>query len=32
MATHSSPLTWKIPRTEEPGLLQSMDLQTVGHD
>ena len=32
MATHSSTLTWKIPRTEEPGRLQSMWSQTVGHD
>ena len=32
MATHSSILTWRIPRTEEPGRLQSMGLQRVGHD
>ena len=32
MATHSSILTWRIPRTEEPGRLQSMGLQTVGHN
>ena len=32
MATHSSILAWKIPRTEEPGGLQSMGLQKVGHD
>ena len=32
MATHSSILAWKIPWTEEPGLLQSMGLQRVGHD
>ena len=32
MATHSHILTWKIPRTEEPGGLQSMGLQRVGHD
>ena len=32
MATHSSILAWKIPWTEEPGRLQSMGLQTVGHD
>ena len=32
MATHSSILTWKIPWTEEPGGLQSMGLQRVGHD
>ena len=25
MATHSSTLAWKIPRTEEPGRLQSME-------
>ena len=30
MATHSSTLAWKIPRTEEPGRLQSTDLQRVG--
>ena len=32
MATHSSILTWRIPMTEEPGKLQSMGLQRVGHD
>ena len=32
MATHSSTLAWKIPRTEEPGGLQSMGLQRVRHD
>ena len=32
MATHSSILAWKIPWIEEPGGLQSMRLQTVGHD
>ena len=32
MATHSSTLAWKIPRTEEPGRLQSMGSQKVGHD
>ena len=32
MATHSSILAWKIPWTEEPGSLQSMGLQRVGHD
>ena len=32
MATHSSILAWKIPRTEEPGGLQSVGLQRVGHD
>ena len=31
MATHSSILAWRIPRTEEPGGLQSMGLQRVGH-
>ena len=31
MATHSSTLAWKIPRTEEPGRLQSMGLHRVGH-
>ena len=31
-ATHSSTLAWRIPRTEEPGRLQSMGLQRVGHD
>ena len=33
MVTHSSIFAWKIPWTEEPrGLLQSMELQRVGHD
>ena len=32
MATHSSILAWRIPRTEEPGGLQSMGSQRVGHD
>ena len=32
MATHSSILAWEIPRTEEPGGLQSMGSQRVGHD
>ena len=32
MATHSSPLAWKIPWTEEPGGLQSRELQRVRHD
>ena len=32
MATHSSILTWRIPRTQEPGGLQSMGSQRVGHD
>ena len=31
MATYSSVLAWKIPWTEEPGGLQSMALQGVGH-
>ena len=29
MATHSDILVWRIPQTEEPGRLQSMDLQRV---
>ena len=32
MANHSSILAWKIPWMEEPGRLQSMELQRVGHD
>ena len=32
MATHSIILPWRIPWTEEPGGLQSMELQRVGHD
>ena len=32
MATHSSILAWRIPWTEEPGELQSMQLQRVGQD
>ena len=32
MAIHSSILAWRIPRTEEPGGLQSMGLQRVGYD
>ena len=32
MATHSSILAWRIPWTEEPGGLQSMELQRIGHD
>ena len=32
MATHSNILAWKIPWIEEPGGLQSMGLQRVGHD
>ena len=31
MATHSSILGWEIPWTEEPGGLQSMGSQRVGH-
>ena len=31
MATHSSILAWKIPGMEEPGGLQYMGLQRVGH-
>ena len=31
-ATHFSILAWRIPRTEEPGGLQSMGSQGVGHD
>ena len=30
--THSSILAWRIPRTEEPGRLQSMGSQRVGHN
>ena len=32
MATHSSILAWIIPWTEEPGRLQSMGSQRIGHD
>ena len=32
MATHSSILAWRIPWTEEPGGLQSIELQRVRHD
>ena len=32
MVTHSSILAWRIPWTEEPGGLQSMGSQRVGHD
>ena len=32
MATHFSILAWKIPWMEEPGRLQSMGSQRVGHD
>ena len=31
-ATHSSILAWRIPRTEEPGGLQSVGSQRVGHN
>ena len=31
-ATHSSILAWIIPRTEEPGRVQSIGLQRVRHD
>ena len=32
MATHARILAWRIPWTEEPGGLQAMGLQRVGHD
>ena len=32
MATHSSVLAWRMPRTEEPAGLQSTGSRTVGHD
>ena len=32
MTTHASILAWRIPRTEEPGRLQSMRSQRVEHD
>ena len=32
MATQSSILAWKIPWTEDPGRLQSMGSQRIGHD
>ena len=32
VATHSSVLAWRIPGTGEPGELQSMGLQIVGHN
>ena len=32
MAIHSSILSWRIPWAEEPGRLQSMGSQRVGHD
>ena len=31
-ATHSIILAWKIPQTEEPGGLQSLQLERAGHD
>ena len=31
-ATHSSILAWKVPWKEEPGGLQSIESQRVGHD
>ena len=32
MAIYSSILAWEIPRTEEPGGIQSMEVQRVGHN
>jgi len=32
MATHSSILAWRIPRTEDPGGMQSIGLQRARHD
>ena len=32
MATHSCNLAWRIPRTEEPGGLQSLGMQRIGHN
>ena len=32
MATHSSIIAWETPWTEEPGGLQTMGLQRIGHD
>ena len=32
IATHSGIFTWEIPWTEEPGGLQSIELQRVGHN
>ena len=32
MATHSNIVAWEIPRTEEPGRLQSMWLQRIRYD
>ena len=31
MAIHSSTIAWKIPWTEEPGMLYSIGLQRIGH-
>ena len=32
MATHSSVLAWRFPWTDEPGGLQSVGSQSIGHD
>ena len=32
IATHFNVLAWRIPRTEKPGVLQSMGSQRVGQD
>ena len=32
MTTHSSILAWRVPQTEEPGGLQCVGSQRVGHD
>ena len=32
LATHSSSLAWRIPQTEQPGRLESMGSQRVGHE
>ena len=32
MVTHYSILVWRIPQTEEPGGIQSMELQRIEHD
>ena len=32
MATHSNILAWRIPRTEEPGMLQFMRSQRIKHE
>ena len=32
VASHSSILVWRVPRTEEPGGLSSMESKRVGHD